>query len=120
MVQIVHAFPRRPSTLSALFRRGGGRAVPLALAVVLALGAVVLTVAPAGAATKPPTGLKASATGPTTLALSWTAVKGAPRYRVAYSTKSSMADATYRRVTPARLELTGLEPGQGYYVKVRV
>src|SRR4051794_249737 len=123
MVKLVHAFPPLPSTVSSLnslFRRGGRHLVPLALAVVFALGAVVLTVPPADAATKPPAGLKASATGPTTLALRWTAVKGAPRYRVAYSTKSSMAGATYRRVTPAKLELTGLEPGQRYYVKVRV
>src|SRR5689334_10459632 len=76
MVQLVQAFPRLPSTvssLSSLSRRAGRRLVPLALAVVLALGAVVLTVAPADAATKPPAGLKASATGPTTLALTWTA-----------------------------------------------
>lgn len=113
MTQLVHAFPR----LIRLWRR---RLVPLAVALVLGLGVVTVTLAPADAATKPPAGLTAKSTAPTTVDVAWKAVKGAPRYRVAYSTKSSMAKATYRRVTPTHLELTGLAPGQRYYVKVRV
>ncbi|MGI3784680.1 MAG: fibronectin type III domain-containing protein [Janthinobacterium lividum] len=102
--------------LTPLIRR---RLAALALAVVLALSAVVTSVLPAQA-TAIPTGLKVSTSGVTTLDVSWKAVRGAPRYRVAWSTTSSMKKATYKRVTANKLALTGLRAGQRYYVKVRV
>ncbi|GAB2583786.1 hypothetical protein GCM10009593_23630 [Microlunatus antarcticus] len=86
----------------------------------LALGAVTATALPAQAATATPSGLKVAVGGLSTLDVSWKAVAGAPRYRVAYSTKSSMSGAAYKRVTANKLGLTGLKPGQAYYVKVRV
>lgn len=93
---------------------------PLLVAVLLGLAAVVTTVAPAQAATKPPPGLHVTAASPTTLEVSWKPVPGAPRYRVAYSTESSMKKATFMRVQTTSVELTGLRPGRRYYVKVRV
>jgi endonuclease/exonuclease/phosphatase family metal-dependent hydrolase len=96
------------------------RLAALVVATLLGLPAVLTTVLPAHAATAAPAGLKVSASGISTLDLSWKAVAGAPRYRVQYSTKSSMGKATYKRVTGTTLGLTGLEAGQAYYVKVRV
>jgi endonuclease/exonuclease/phosphatase family metal-dependent hydrolase len=96
------------------------RLAALAVAILVGLSTVVTTVLPAQAATAVPTGLKVGTSGITTLDASWKAVTGAPRYRVAYSTTSSMKKATYKRVTAPRLQLTGLASGQRYYVKVRV
>ncbi|HEY0239433.1 MAG TPA: fibronectin type III domain-containing protein [Friedmanniella sp.] len=96
------------------------RLLAWAVSILLALGAVLTTVLPAQAATPAPTGLKVTASGITTLDLSWKAVSGAPRYRVQYATTSSMSDATYKRVTEPELQLTGLASDQTYYVKVRV
>ena len=96
------------------------RLVAVTASALLTLGAFGAAVAPAQAATAVPTGLTVAVTGTTTLSVSWKAVPGAPRYRVAYSTASSMSGATYKRVTAAKLGLTGLAPGQAYYVKVRV
>ncbi|SER39124.1 fibronectin type III domain-containing protein [Microlunatus flavus] len=113
MSQPVHQFQR---VLHASSRR-----VPtLLLALLLALGALGLSAAPADAATKPPAGLKVSATGATTLKVTFSKVKGAPKYRVAWSTKKSMAGASYKRSTATTVELAGLKPSQRYYVKVRV
>jgi len=67
-------------------------------AVLLAL--LVLTALPApqaSAATPAPTGLKASGITQTSALLSWKAVPKAPKYRIQYSTQSSMAGAVYRR-----------------------
>ena len=113
MAQLVRTLPR---TIRASTRRF----TALVVALLLGLGAVLTTVLPAQAATATPTSLKVGASGITTLAASWKAVPGAPRYRVQYSTTSSMKKATYKRVTAAKLTLTGLEAGQAYYVKVRV
>ena len=96
------------------------RVVATLAALLLCLGALVATGTPAEAATAVPGGLKASASGTTTLDLTWKAVAGAPRYRVQYSTASSMSGAVYKRVTANKLTLSGLKPGQAYYVKVRV
>ncbi len=112
---MAHLRPR-PRPTSAVRRR----LAALAVAVVVALSAVVTSALPAAAATAVPTGLKVGVSGVTTLDVAWKAVPGAPRYRVAYSTTSSMKKATYKRVTANRLRLTGLEAGTRYYVKVRV
>jgi endonuclease/exonuclease/phosphatase family metal-dependent hydrolase len=96
------------------------RLAALAVAGVVGLSAVVTSVLPAQAATAVPTGLTVGSPGVSTLAVAWKAVPGAPRYRVAWSTTSSMKDAAYKRVTAPRLGLTGLRADQRYYVKVRV
>ena len=90
-----------------------------ALLVGLALVAA-LTVPRAEAATSAPGGLKVVSSTPASMRISWSAVKGAPKYRVQYSTSSSMAKATYKRFTTTSAELTGLRAGTRYYVKVRV
>lgn len=110
----------RSRPLTHVTRLSRRRLVAWMVSIALALGALVTTVLPAHAATAVPTGLKVAVGGQTTLDTSWKAVAGAPRYRVAYSTSSTMSKATYKRVTAAKLELTGLEPGRAYYVKVRV
>jgi endonuclease/exonuclease/phosphatase family metal-dependent hydrolase len=107
-------------TLIRIARSSRRRATALVVALLLGLGAVVTTVLPAQAATAAPSSLKVRASGITTLDVTWKAVSGAPRYRVQYSTSSSMKKATYKRVTAAKLTLTGLASGQAYYVKVRV
>ncbi len=99
---------------------GGRRATPLVVAVLLGLGTVGASAVPAQAATRAPTGLVASATGPTTLKVSWRSVSGAPRYRVQYARSASMSKATYKRFTGTSATLTGLAAGTTYYVKVRV
>jgi len=98
----------------------GRRATPLVVAVLLGLGTVGASVVPADAATKSPTGLAASATGPTTLKVSWKSVSGAPKYRVQYSRSSSMSGASYKRFSGTSGTITGLTAGTTYYVKVRV
>lgn len=103
-----------------LARTARHRLVAGVVSLLLALGAVGATVLPAQAATAVPSGVKVAVSGTTTLDVTWKPVSGAPRYRVAWSTKSSMSGAKYKRVTPAKLTLTGLTPGQAYYVKVRV
>jgi endonuclease/exonuclease/phosphatase family metal-dependent hydrolase len=99
---------------------GRRRLTALVVATLLGLSAVLTTVLPAQAATAVPSGLKVAVSGVTTLDVAWKAVSGAPRYRVAYSTKSTMKKAKYKRVTGTKLVLTGLKPDQRYYVKVRV
>jgi endonuclease/exonuclease/phosphatase family metal-dependent hydrolase len=118
---MAHLRPRpRPIATTRPRSLSRHRLAALVVAVVVGLSAVLTTVLPASAATAVPTGLKVGATGVTTLDVSWQAVSGAPRYRVAYATTSSMKKATYKRVTAARLQLTGLRSDQRYYVKVRV
>ena len=90
------------------------------LSLLLGLGALVSAALPAEAATAVPSGLKVTASGISTLDVSWKAVSGAPRYRVQYSTKSSMSKAVYKRVTGTKVRLSGLAAGTRYYVKVRV
>ena len=80
------------------------RLLAWAVSILLTLGVLTATVAPAQAATAVPSGLKVVAAGSTSLDVSWKAVPGAPRYRVAWSTSSSMSKPTYKRVTPAKLE----------------
>ncbi len=67
-----------------------------------------------------PTGLKVTAAARGTVALAWTAVTGAERYRVQYSTSASMSSAHYVRTSGHAVEITGLTAGKQYYFKVRV
>ena len=97
---------RRPATAFAA----------LAVALLLALGLP----SPSWAATKVPTGLQATSVSSTSINLSWSKVSGAPKYRIAYSTRSSMSGAVYRRFVSSPAAITGLEPGRKYYIKVRV
>lgn len=108
---------RTPARTTRSSRR---RVTALVVALLLGLGAVLTTVMPAQAATSAPASLKVGASGITTLDVSWRAVPSAPRYRVQYSTSSSMKKATYKRVTGTKVQLTGLTSGKAYYVKVRV
>jgi SpoIID/LytB domain protein len=71
-------------------------------------------------------GLAASDEASTAATVSWDAVPGAAKYRVYYSTSSSMGSACEpdcRVITPSDLgspsyRLTGLKAGSAYYVKV--
>jgi endonuclease/exonuclease/phosphatase family metal-dependent hydrolase len=100
------------------------RLLPRALAALLLAIAIVLaglvSAPPAEAATRTPTGLTAVSRSRSAIAVTWSAVKGAPKYRIQLSRSSSMKDATYKRFTGTRAELTGLRADTTYYVKVRV
>src|SRR3978361_1958176 len=107
--------PARPLRLRT--RRLG----PVLAALLVGLALVLTLTAPrAWAATPAPGGLKVVSTTPASITISWTAVKGAPKYRVQYSTSSSMSKAVYKRFPSTSAELTGLKAGTRYYVKVRV
>src|SRR4051812_20421354 len=113
------AFPAWTPALP--LRRGGRRIGPVLAALLVGLALLLTLTAPrAWAATAAPGGLKVVSTTPTSLKIGWTAVKGAPKYRVQYSTSAKMSAATYERFTSASAELTGLKTGTRYYVKVRV
>ena len=99
--------------------RPGRLAGRLVAAVLLALLVVASLPAPQASAASAPSGLKASGVTPTSMTLSWKAVPSAPRYRIQYSTKASMADPVYRRFTPTRATIGSLKPATTYYVKVR-
>ena len=94
-------------------------AIAAAAAVVLLAGLAT----PAGAAEWPstsPTGLAQSAATSTSLSVTWKPVAKAERYRLQISASSSMSNATYQRSTDTTETVKGLQPGRGYYVKVRV
>lgn len=90
------------------------------LAAVL-LGAALLPAAgpSSTAATSPPSGLKAVSVSRAAIALSWKAISGVPKYRIQYSTSSTMKGATYRRFVDPYAEITGLQASTTYYFKVR-
>ena len=67
-----------------------------------------------------PTGLAQSAATSTSLSVTWKPVSKAQRYRLQISSSASMTNATYQRSTDTAETVTGLQPGRGYYVKVRV
>jgi endonuclease/exonuclease/phosphatase family metal-dependent hydrolase/fibronectin type 3 domain-containing protein len=67
-----------------------------------------------------PTGLTVTGTGPTAVALQWNSRGDGIRYRVQYSTSSSMANAKYKRVTGTSTTISGLTLNKTYYFKVRV
>jgi endonuclease/exonuclease/phosphatase family metal-dependent hydrolase len=74
----------------------------------------------AAAATPAPPGLKAISRSRSAIAVTWSPVSGAQRYRIQISRSSSMSHATYHRYTGTRAELTGLKSSTTYYLKVRV
>ena len=86
----------------------------------LICGLLSATAGPAQAAWAKPSGLRVEQSIPTAFAVTWSAVGGAPGYRVAYSSSSSWTSPRYQLTGSARAELLGLEPGTTYYVKVRV
>ena len=67
-----------------------------------------------------PVGLTAGTLTPTTAKLSWKARGSTKRYRLQYSTSSSMKKPSYTRITGTSGTLAGLKPGTTYYVRVRV
>lgn len=67
-----------------------------------------------------PAGLAVSKAARTSVEVSWKAVAGAPRYRVQYATTPTMTGAAELQATGTSLEITGLDPGTTYHIKVRV
>jgi hypothetical protein len=65
-----------------------------------------------------PSGLRAVATTATSVRLTWDHVSRSPRYRVAFSTAPSMADARVVMFDDNEGTLTGLAPGRRYYLRV--
>lgn len=74
----------------------------------------------AGSSTKPPKGLHVTSRSRSALQLVWTAVSGAPAYRVKYASSRSWKGVKYRVVKATSVELTKLASARTYYVKVRV
>ena len=89
---------------------------------VLAMVGGSLVVAPrtAEAAWTTPGAPRRDMVSTTAVSLRWTAVWGAPRYLVKYSTSRSWSAPKYVRTTRPDAELSGLKPGTTYYVKVAV
>ncbi len=85
-----------------------------------ALSAVSTPAAAADWPSPTPSGLTQVGTASTSVSVTWKPVAKAQRYRVQVSTSSSMSNATYQRSTDTAETLTKLQPGRGYYVKVRV
>ncbi len=104
------------------------RATTSRLVSVLAATMVVLTMfavpsTPASAATydyAAPGTPRASAVAGSAVVLDWSAVSGAPRYKVRYSAYRSMAHSRYVRTTSTSATITGLSRGKTYYFTVRV
>lgn len=67
-----------------------------------------------------PAGLRATNAASTTIAFAWTAVPGAPAYRLKISSKSSMKKGTDFVTTKPSVAATGLKPATRYYATVRV
>jgi endonuclease/exonuclease/phosphatase family metal-dependent hydrolase len=87
----------------------------------LLLALLVLTSLPlaSASAASAPARLRSTAVTPTTATLAWNAVSGAPKYRVALSTTSSMANPVFHRYAGNSAKVIGLKAGTRYYVKVR-
>lgn len=68
---------------------------------------------------KAPADLKAVHQSDTSIKAAWTAVAGAPRYRIQLSTSPSMKYPSYFESATPEVEFTGLKPGTRYYTKVR-
>lgn len=67
-----------------------------------------------------PGDLTATKTTPEEISLTWASRGTGIRYRVSWSKSSSFSSAKYVRTTAPKLTLTGLDPRQKYYLKVRV
>jgi endonuclease/exonuclease/phosphatase family metal-dependent hydrolase len=67
-----------------------------------------------------PTGLAVSKATRTGIVVGWKAVATAPRYSVQYATTPAMTGATSAQSADTSLEITGLNPGTTYHLKVRV
>ncbi len=86
----------------------------------LGLVLALLPVTPAQAAVAPPSGLTSTSVSSNAVSLRWNAVKSAPKYRIQYSTSSSLSKATYVRVVDNAFDATSLKPSTRYYFRVRV
>lgn len=90
------------------------------------IGTPILASAPAMAAEAmtmtAPAGLKVSDWTPTSVGLKWTAVAGAPQYRIQFSKTPDMKNAEYARSigNSPSADIRGLTPGVKYYFKIRV
>lgn len=91
-----------------------------AVALLLALLALTSLPAPAASAAPTPSGLRSTAQTPTTVTMAWTAVPGAPKYRLKYSTRASMTNPVFHRFAGNQAQVIGLKPRTTYYVAVRV
>ena len=96
--------------------RTAGRVARLLAALVLILA--LLPDLPASAATPVPRGIALVSASRSAVGLSWGEVKGATKYTVTYSTKSSMKGAKSKKSTKPAIELTGLKASTAYYVTV--
>lgn len=68
-----------------------------------------------------PSGLRVGVPTSGSVRLDWAErAQAGERYRVQYSTSSSMSGASYARTTDNDLDLSGLEPSTRYWFKVRV
>ncbi|GAA3635850.1 fibronectin type III domain-containing protein [Microlunatus ginsengisoli] len=97
-------------------------AVVLVASVLAAAGVVTegsLTAPPAGAATAAPKQLHVVSRSTSAVAVSWSAIARAPKYRIQLSRSASMKHPSYQRFAGTSAELTGLRSGTTYYVKVR-
>ncbi len=105
--------------VSRVSRHPGRKVTSLLLGLTLLI-AGLLSAPVAEAATPSPARLTAISTSRSAIAVTWSAVSGAPKYRIQISRSSSMSNASYHRSTGTRAELTGLRSSTTYYVKVRV
>jgi len=97
--------------------RLAGRSV---VALLLTLLALTSLPAPDASAAATPSGVRSTASTPTTVTVAWKAVAGAPMYRLKYSTKSSMSNPVFHRFEDNQAQVIGLKPSTTYYVAVRV
>lgn len=116
----------RPSRLNRpmrLSRSSFGRFWASMVALLLtAASLLMVTAGPANAAyslSTPSTPMTSNLTD-TSVNLAWTAVKGAPIYRVKWSTTSNWVNPQYLEQTGINATVTGLKPSTTYYLKVRV
>ncbi|HEY3545936.1 MAG TPA: fibronectin type III domain-containing protein [Propionicimonas sp.] len=97
----------------------------------MGIGLVVAPVAAPAYAASTPSGLRAADVAGNGIAITWTAVKGAPAYRVQFSTKKSMGSAKTMDVDSNYIEWSylnpepsansgRLKPGGTYYFRVKV
>lgn len=101
-------------------RRGVGAWLRvLALLTAWLVGVALLTAQPAEAATVKLTGVKATSTASTSVALTWKPVTGAATYQISYAKNSKFKSAKTKKTAADSLELTGLKAKTKYWVRVR-